>query len=46
MASRNPKDGADFRALAPRLGPDERAWLRRAITTLHPRHAWLPVLSA
>jgi hypothetical protein len=46
MASRNPKDGADFRALAPRLGPNERAWLRHAISTLHPRHAWLPVLSA
>ena len=46
MASGNPKDDGDFRALAPRLGPAERAWLRGAITTLYPGHAWLPVLSA
>ena len=45
MASRNPKDAADFRALAPRLGPAERAWLRDAITAIHPAHAWLPRLS-
>jgi hypothetical protein len=42
MASRNPKDDSDFRALAARLGPAERAWLRDAIATLHPGHAWLP----
>jgi hypothetical protein len=46
MASRNAKDDADFRALAARLEPAERAWLRHAIATLHPSHAWLPVVSA
>jgi Aminoglycoside-2''-adenylyltransferase len=45
MASRNPKDAADFHALAARLGPAERAWLRDAIATVHPSHAWLPELS-
>ena len=46
MASRKPKDAADFHMLATRLGPAERTWLRDAIATLHPSHAWLPELSA
>ena len=46
MANPNPKDAADFRALAPRLGLAERAWLRDAITAIHPAHAWLPQLSS
>jgi hypothetical protein len=41
MASHNPKDDTDFRALAPLLGPAERGWLRDAISTIHPGHAWL-----
>ena len=40
-ASRNPKDDADFRALAARLGPAERAWLHGAIKAVRPGHAWL-----
>lgn len=45
MASRNPKDEADFRAFVPHLSPDGRAWLYDAVATLHPNHAWLPLLS-
>jgi hypothetical protein len=41
MASRNPKDGADFQALAARLGPAERGWLHDAIRARRPGHAWL-----
>lgn len=41
MASAKPKDDADFHALATRLGPAERAWLRNAISAVRPGHAWL-----
>jgi hypothetical protein len=46
MASRNAKDEADFRALAPHLDDEAREWLRDAVAHLHPDHAWLPLLAS
>jgi hypothetical protein len=38
---RRPKDQADFDACAPLLDSTSRVWLRTALTTAHPGHAWL-----
>lgn len=35
-----PRDAADFTRVAPRLGPEARAWLRDALGRAHPGHAW------
>jgi hypothetical protein len=45
FTTRLAKDEADFRALVPKLGAPAREWLEGAIATLHPGHAWLPLLS-
>ncbi|MEX2208093.1 MAG: amino acid transporter [Myxococcota bacterium] len=39
------KDQADFAAVAPRLAPSARAWLRDALAIIHPGHAWGAALS-
>lgn len=36
-----PRDEADFLALLPHLGEDERRWLREAISVVVPGHSWL-----
>ena len=36
-----PQDQADFDACAPLLEPEAREWLRNALDTAHPGHAWL-----
>ena len=36
-----PKDGADFDAVLPALGEDQRTWLRDALARAHPGHPWL-----
>lgn len=38
------KDDADFAACAPRLDDVARSWLRTALETVHPGHAWLNTL--
>jgi GrpB-like predicted nucleotidyltransferase (UPF0157 family) len=35
------KDQADFEVACPMLGPERRAWLRRALTATNPDHPWL-----
>ena len=35
------KDEHDFRAVVPRLSPERRAWLRRALEVVHPGDPWL-----
>ena len=39
-----PRDKADFRAVAPILGKEARAWLRDALGRTHPEHPWLVAL--
>jgi hypothetical protein len=39
-----PKDDADFEAVLPRLGADERRWLNDALALVHPGHRWLQAL--
>jgi hypothetical protein len=41
-----PRDEADFRAVAPILGKEARAWLRDALARTHPEHPWLDALRA
>lgn len=36
-----PNSEADFRALLPKLAPDERCWLRDALALVHQDHHWL-----
>jgi hypothetical protein len=36
-----PRDSADFRSAMPRLGESARAWLRDALVTTQPDHAWI-----
>lgn len=38
------KDEQDFSNCLPQLDPDARAWLRAALTTTQPDHAWLTQL--
>lgn len=40
-AGRRPKDEQDFAAMAPRLLPEERQWLREAIRVAYGDHPWL-----
>jgi len=35
------KDVADFNHALPRLGPEHRRWLHRALETCHPDHPWI-----
>ncbi len=35
------KDHHDFDAVLPTLEPEQRAWLARALGTLHPSHEWI-----
>jgi hypothetical protein len=39
-----PQDEHDFLALLPHLDENQRHWLRRAISALHPGHSWLAQL--
>ena len=39
-----PRDRADFRNARERLAPAPRRWLRAALETAHPGHAWLSEL--
>ena len=39
-----PKDEADLEVALPALTDDQRAWLRDALATAHPGHAWLGVV--
>jgi hypothetical protein len=39
-----PKDQADFDAVLPALRPEQRQWLRDALTIESPSHTWLPGL--
>ena len=43
-SSIRPHDEADFRAMLPLLGRDERAWLRGSVAALRPDHDWLAEL--
>jgi hypothetical protein len=36
-----PKDQADFDAVLPALRPEQRRWLRDALTIESPSHTWL-----
>jgi hypothetical protein len=38
------RHAADFARAAPVLAPDARAWLRDALETAHPGHAWIAML--
>ena len=38
------KNRADLEAVLPRLAGDRRAWLRDALTRVHPGHEWLEAL--
>ena len=40
------KDEHDFRAALPRLSPEQREWLRRALEIVHPGDPWLDHLDA
>lgn len=35
------KDHHDFAMVAPILEPEDRTWLRQALTAAHPQHAWI-----
>jgi hypothetical protein len=39
-----PKDERDFSTVLGSLDPERRAWLRAALETNHPGHAWIPRL--
>jgi len=39
-----PKDVADFETVLPHLDAGRRSWLRDALATTHPHHAWLDEL--
>ena len=39
-----PHDEVDFRALAPTLTDEQRAWLVDALAALRPEHEWLAAL--
>ena len=39
------KDDADFAIAVPQLTDDERGWLARALTRLHPGHEWIDRLA-
>jgi hypothetical protein len=39
-----PQDQADFENVAPLLDAERRTWLRRALTTVDPKHPWLAQL--
>ncbi len=38
------RDQADFDNAHPHLNPEQRAWLRWALTVTNPQHPWLPIL--
>lgn len=42
--SPRPKDEADFLAALPALDQERRRWLKTALATVHPQHAWLDLL--
>ena len=40
------KNDADWRSSAAHLTPDQRSWLKAALTVAHPNHPWLASLEA
>ncbi len=45
MKNRRQQDEPDFVALLPRVGEEQRDWLREAISLVYPGHPWLAELS-